>query len=100
MVAVVSAQSGQSRPASATTAASQTNLTRPAPRAVPTRAALPARGQSATTAPAAAAADVASQKALVDQYCVSCHNARLKTADLLLDQFDLAHIADHAEQGE
>jgi hypothetical protein len=44
--------------------------------------------------------DVASQKALVDQYCVTCHNARLKTADLLLDQLDLSKLGDHAEIGE
>jgi mono/diheme cytochrome c family protein len=46
------------------------------------------------------AADVAAQRALVDQYCVGCHNARLKTANLLLDQLDLAHLGDHAEIGE
>ncbi len=45
-------------------------------------------------------ADAAAQRALVDQYCVTCHNARLKTANLLLDQLDLAHLGDHAEIGE
>ena len=29
-----------------------------------------------------------------------CHNARLKTADLLLDQLDLAHLGDHPDIGE
>jgi mono/diheme cytochrome c family protein len=44
--------------------------------------------------------DAAAQRALVDQYCVTCHNARLKTADLLLDELDLAHLGAHAEIGE
>jgi hypothetical protein len=44
--------------------------------------------------------DFAAQRALVDQYCVTCHNARVKTANLLLDQLDLAHLGDHAEIGE
>src|SRR3989442_4227880 len=48
----------------------------------------------------AAVSDVATERALVDQYCVTCHNARLKTANLLLDQLDLAHLGDHAEVGE
>ena len=44
--------------------------------------------------------DVATQRAVLDQYCVVCHNAKLKTANLLLDQLDLAHLQDHAEIGE
>jgi len=48
----------------------------------------------------AAPADVAPRRALVDQYCVTCHNARLKTADLLLDQLDLNHLGDHGEIAE
>jgi hypothetical protein len=31
---------------------------------------------------------------------VTCHNARAKTANLLLDQLDIAHLRDHAEIGE
>jgi mono/diheme cytochrome c family protein len=50
--------------------------------------------------PAPAAADAARQRQLIDQYCVTCHNARLKTAGLLLDQLDLANLAAHAEIGE
>src|SRR5262245_16628053 len=48
----------------------------------------------------AAAPDVSTQRALLDQYCVTCHNARAKTANLLLDQLDLAHLGDQAEIGE
>ena len=39
--------------------------------------------------PSAAAANP--NKALVDRYCVGCHNQRLKTAKLELDTLDIAH---------
>ena len=48
----------------------------------------------------AAAADPAATRKLIDQYCVTCHNAKLKTANLLLAQLDLAHLGDHSEIGE
>jgi len=41
-----------------------------------------------------------SQRAVLDQYCVTCHNQKLKTAGLLLDKLDLAHVGEHAEQWE
>lgn len=44
--------------------------------------------------------DAATPRALVDQYCVGCHNTRTKTANLELDQLDLAHLGDHAEIAE
>jgi mono/diheme cytochrome c family protein len=62
-----------------------------------------ARAQQAAPVPAAApalATSAASERALLDQYCVTCHNQRLKTAGLLLDQLDPAHIHDHAETWE
>src|SRR6185295_12252589 len=37
---------------------------------------------------------------VLDKYCVTCHNARLKTAGLQLDSLDAAHVADHAQQWE
>ena len=46
------------------------------------------------------ALDAAAQRAVVDRYCVVCHNAKLKTASLELDKLDLAHLGDHAETGE
>jgi mono/diheme cytochrome c family protein len=64
------------------------------------------RAQSVPPAPApqalspAHATDATPQRALVDRYCVVCHNAKLKTANLLLDGLDLAHLGDHAEIGE
>jgi len=61
-----------------------------------------ARSQSpASTAKVSTAApDASAQRALIDQYCVTCHNARLKTGNLLLDQLDLAHLPQNAEIGE
>jgi len=57
-------------------------------------------GQSAPPAASPAIADPASQRATVNQYCVTCHNQRLKTADLLLDQVDLATLGQHPDLGE
>ncbi|HSU88608.1 MAG TPA: DUF1592 domain-containing protein [Terriglobia bacterium] len=50
--------------------------------------------------PPAPAPDATPQRALLDQYCVTCHNGKAKTANLLLDQLDIAHLRDHAEIGE
>ncbi|MBZ5577400.1 MAG: DUF1592 domain-containing protein [Acidobacteriia bacterium] len=44
--------------------------------------------------------DLASQRAVLDKYCVVCHNTKLKTGGLMLDQLDLTHLAEHAEIGE
>ena len=47
-----------------------------------------------------AAADAAAQapsRALLDRYCVTCHNERLQTANLMLDQVDLEQVGNHAE---
>ena len=38
--------------------------------------------------------------AFVNQYCVTCHNQRLKTAGLMLDTMDIAHVASNAETWE
>jgi mono/diheme cytochrome c family protein len=54
----------------------------------------------ATSAAVSPAPDVSAQRALLDQYCVTCHNQKLKTANLLLDQLDLAKLGDHAAVGE
>ena len=47
-----------------------------------------------------AAPPVASQRAVIDQYCVTCHNQKLKTAGVMLDKADLAHVGDNAEVWE
>jgi hypothetical protein len=44
--------------------------------------------------------DSQTERALVDHYCVTCHNQKLKTAGLELDKLDTAHVADHAEKWE
>jgi hypothetical protein len=36
-------------------------------------------------------------RAVFDRYCVSCHNEKLKTAELMLDKVDLANVKAHAE---
>src|SRR5436189_6035983 len=40
------------------------------------------------------------QRALLDRYCVSCHNTRLKTADLSLDVMDIANVGADAATWE
>jgi mono/diheme cytochrome c family protein len=37
---------------------------------------------------------------LVDRYCVTCHNQKLKTGGLMLDRMDLDHVPDGAETWE
>src|SRR5688572_14213181 len=36
------------------------------------------------------------QRALLDRYCVTCHNQKLKTAGLTLDTMDVAHVSTNA----
>src|SRR5205814_7354357 len=37
------------------------------------------------------------QRALLDKYCVTCHNERLKTGGLMLDKIDVEDVAGHAD---
>jgi mono/diheme cytochrome c family protein len=59
-----------------------------------------------TAAPAATAASAVprnssnSTSEILEQYCVTCHNGRLKTAGLQLDSLDVTHVADHAQEWE
>ena len=71
------------------------------------QAAGPQRQPSATVAPATAQrppatalAASAAQRALLDQYCVTCHNDRAKTANLSLEKLDLATVSGNAELWE
>ena len=50
----------------------------------------PARAQHGAGAPATAA----EARALLDRYCVTCHNERLRTAGLTLDAADPARVAE------
>ena len=54
---------------------------------------LQVRVQAAGTQPDA----LAPSRALLDRYCVTCHNERLQTAELMLDRVDLAQVAANAE---
>jgi len=47
-----------------------------------------------------AAAQADTTRALLDRYCVTCHNQKLKTAGLMLDQADAAHAGERAELWE
>src|SRR6476646_4394951 len=73
--------------AAAVLSAAQSGSVRPAPAAAAGPAAPAAAGQEAS-------------QALLKQYCVTCHNARLKTGGLELDGLDLARLPDHAEAWE
>ena len=42
----------------------------------------------------------AQHRAVLNQYCVTCHNERTKTAGLLLDKVDLAKVPDSTETWE
>jgi hypothetical protein len=42
----------------------------------------------------------AEQRALLDQYCVSCHNEKQKSAGLALDRVDLSKVGENAELWE
>ncbi len=57
-----------------------------------------ARAPSAATAPAAAPSP--DSRALLDEYCVACHNARTRTAGLMLDSADVSQVAAGAETWE
>ena len=47
-----------------------------------------------------AAEQTAVHRAMLDQYCVDCHNADLKTGGLMLDKMDLSQVPEHAETWE
>jgi len=53
-----------------------------------------------SSAAAGAASPASSSRRLLDRYCVTCHNERLKTADLRLDRIDVANPGAEAEVWE
>ena len=55
---------------------------------------------SPSTATQAATPATTPARALVTSYCVTCHNARLKTANLLLDQADAQQVSNAADTWE
>src|SRR5688572_2023433 len=48
----------------------------------------------------AASSPPSSPRALLDQYCVTCHNQRSKTAGITFDTTNIDNVADHAELWE
>ena len=46
------------------------------------------------------AAEAAEARALLDQYCVACHNERTKAGSLVLTSADVTRIGEHAEMWE
>jgi len=54
----------------------------------------------ATTGVAAPAMDAAARRAMLDKYCVGCHNQKTKIANLFLDKLDVAHPNENAEVSE
>ncbi len=55
----------------------------------------PQTSQTPRATPASGAG--APSRALLDRYCVTCHNERLQTANLMLDRVDLTQVRDHTE---
>jgi hypothetical protein len=53
-----------------------------------------------TAAPSAPSPSAAPQRAVLDKYCVGCHNTRTKAGGLALDQLDLARLPEHADVAE
>jgi mono/diheme cytochrome c family protein len=49
---------------------------------------------------ATSASPAAQYRAVLDRYCVTCHNERLRTAELLLDKMDVANVTANAEVWE
>ena len=61
---------------------------------------LPAVQTSARSQPAAVPATVRERQAVLDTYCVTCHNQRLRTAGLALDSLDVTKPGANAEVWE
>ena len=68
--------------------------------ASPVEAEVEAEGGPQAAAPAGTAPAPGWQQALLDRYCVTCHNDRLRTADLALDRHDVTRVADAREVWE
>jgi cytochrome c5 len=56
--------------------------------------------QASSTTTRAATPATTPARALVTSYCVTCHNTRLKTANLLLDQADAEQVSNSADTWE
>jgi hypothetical protein len=63
-------------------------------------AALLATGGLILASSPAGAQQLSPQHALINQYCVTCHNEKAKTGGLMLDKVDIDHASEHAETWE
>jgi mono/diheme cytochrome c family protein len=65
---------------------------------------IPAAGQQASSSAAPAASATGPYQQILSQYCVSCHNGRVKSpatqSGIVLDTADLSHVAANAELWE
>jgi hypothetical protein len=61
---------------------------------------LSGQAPASSPAPAGAASSSQNQRALLDKYCVTCHNDRVKAANLSLQGLDVTKVAEHAEVWE
>jgi hypothetical protein len=61
---------------------------------------LAAAGSSSAEGTPRAPGDVASRRATLEKFCISCHNQRLKTAGLALDRLDPDNVSTDAESWE
>jgi mono/diheme cytochrome c family protein len=62
-----------------------------------TAAALLATGSVTAQPQATVPPSVSSQQALINQYCVTCHNQRAKTANVMFDTMDLSDVSKNAD---
>ena len=79
-----------------------TGAGRPA-KPIPTAHARPGQPVVAAARPQAqpgSTPDASGQKAVMTRYCMTCHNARLKRADLTLDAMDFGNLGANAETWE
>jgi mono/diheme cytochrome c family protein len=58
------------------------------------------RAQQPVVATPVAAAAASAQRAVLNRYCISCHNEKLKTGGLALDALDLDHVGENATAWE
>src|SRR5271167_1752046 len=54
-------------------------------------------GAAQSSGSAGASASASIDRSLVDKYCVSCHNEKLKTGNLALDKVDINNVKANAD---
>src|SRR5687767_5054577 len=60
----------------------------------------PVAAQPPNAVGAAPRSDAVNQRALLNKYCVTCHNARAKAGGLTLDDRDITQVAQHTDVWE